>query len=363
MANIKNSIGVFLAKNKLISVISALFFDVLISILLIKLCLKANMSTFLIIISTIFVCFLISLFFVLLNANLRIKYQDELSYVEKPYYVLSKEEKKNKRYIWFGKGFIWFFLLLMYLPILLLVCFSFTTSDQVGIWSGFSFQLYVDLVNNKELMKAVWNTLLIAVVSAIVSTILGTLGAVGSFYSSKKVRKMIDTANQLPIVNAEIVIALSLAVLAVSLSWKFSFFTLLIGHVVLTVAYVYLNVKPRLLQMDPFVYEAALDLGARPRFAMYKVILPEIIPGILSGFMISFTLSLDDFVITQYLKKPSFETISTYIQKIIAKHPIPPEVRALTTIIFLAVLIVSVGSTIYNNKKAKQIVKKRRGVN
>ena len=106
-------------------------------------------------------------------------------------------------------------------------------------------------------------------------------------------------------------------------------------------------------------YEAALDLGAKPRYALYKVVLPEIIPGILSGFMISFTLSLDDFVITQYLKKPSFETISTYIQKMIAKHPIPAEVRALTTIIFLVVLVVVVGNTVYNNRRAKMTIKRR----
>lgn len=249
----------------------------------------------------------------------------------------------------------------MYLPILLLIVFSFTTSDQVGIWTGFSFRLYADLFKNKALMSAVGNTLLIALASAVVSTILGTLGAVGAFYSSKKAKKAIETMTQLPVVNAEIVIALSLAVLTVALSLSFSFFTLLIGHVVLTVAFVYLNVKPKLAQMDPFAYEAALDLGAKPRYAMYKVILPEIIPGIVSGFMLSFTLSLDDFVITQYLKKPSFETISTYIQKIIAKHPIPPEVRALTTLIFVVVLLVVVGNTIYANHKAKTIVKKRRG--
>ena len=229
----------------------------------------------------------------------------------------------------------------------------------MGNWNGFSFNLYVKLFQNKDLMQAVWNTLLIAVTSAIVSTILGTLGAVGTFYSSKKARKWIETMNQLPVVNAEIVIALSLAVLAVSLSLSFSFFTLLIGHVVLTIAFVYLNVKPKLQQMDPFAYEAALDLGAKPRYALYKVVLPEIIPGILSGFMISFTLSLDDFVITQYLKKPSFETISTYIQKMIAKHPIPAEVRALTTIIFLVVLVVVVGNTVYNNRRAKMTIKRR----
>ena len=210
--------------------------------------------------------------------------------------------------------YIYLILLLMYLPILILVVFSFTVSDQVGVWTGFSFQLYVDLFKNQDLMNAVGNTLLIAFASAFVSTIIGTLGAIGTFYSSKRTKKAVETLTQIPVVNAEIVIALSLAVLVVALSWKFSFFTLLIGHVVLTVAFVYLNVKPKLIQMDPFAYEAALDLGAKPGYALYKVILPEILPGIFSGFMIAFTLSLDDFVITQYLKEPSFETISTYIQ-------------------------------------------------
>ena len=261
----------------------------------------------------------------------------------------------------FAQCYIYLILLLMYLPILLLAVFSFTVSDQVGVWTGFSFQLYVDLFKNKALMTAVGNTFLIALCSALVSTLLGTLGAIGSYYSSKRARKVIETMTQIPVVNAEIVIALSLAVLVVALSWKFTFFTLLIGHVVLTVAFVYLNVKPKLMQMDPFTYEAALDLGAKPRYALYKVILPEILPGIFSGFMLSFTLSLDDFVITQYLKEPSFETISTYIQKIISKHPIPPEVRALSTIIFVLVLLVVVGNTLYNSHKSKMVVKKRNG--
>lgn len=263
----------------------------------------------------------------------------------------------------FGKCFIYFVLFLMYLPILLLVVFSFIPSDQIGVWQKPSFELYFKLFQNKDLMKATGNTLLIAFCSAIVSTILGTLGAIGAHYSKPRARKLIETMNQLPVVNAEIVMALSLAVLVVALSWKFTFFTLLIGHVVLTVAFVYLNVKPKLTQMDPFTYEAALDLGAKPRYALYKVILPEILPGIISGFMISITLSLDDFVITQYLKKPAFETISTYIQKIIAKHPIPPEVRSLATLIFLGVLIVVIGNTIYQNIKAKKPTtsKKRKG--
>jgi spermidine/putrescine transport system permease protein len=210
-------------------------------------------------------------------------------------------------------------------------------------------------------MSAVGNTVLIAFVSAIVSTILGTLGAIGAYYSRNKTKKIIDTMTQLPVVNAEIVMALSLAVLFVALGFSFNFGTLLVGHVVLTVAFVYLNVLPKLTQMDPNTYEAALDLGAKPHYALWKVIFPEILPGIVSGFLISITLSLDDFVITQYLKQPSFETISTYIQKIVAKHPIPAEVRALTTLIFLAVLTVVISLTVYNNKKNKVSIKRIRG--
>ncbi len=253
------------------------------------------------------------------------------------------------------KMFTWIILFLMYLPIFVLIIFSFTPTDSIGTWNGFTFQLYGDLFKNKELMNAVLNTVLIAFVSAIVSTILGTLGAIGTFYSSKKYKKFVETTTQLPVVNAEIVMALSLAVLCVSLSWKFNFLTLLIGHVVLTVAFVYLSVKPKLQQMDPNSYEAALDLGATPKVALYKVVLPEIIPGIFSGFMLSLTLSLDDFVITQYLKAPDFETISTYIQKILSKHPMPAEVRALSTIIFLVAILIVVVQTILSKKQVKKM--------
>ena len=258
-----------------------------------------------------------------------------------------------------AKSYLYGVLLLMYLPILVLVVYSFTESDQLGVWNGFSFQLYIDLFKNDPLMSATKNTLIIAIISAVVSTILGTLGAIGVFYSKKKYQKTVETATQLPVVNAEIVMALSLAVLFKTLQTSYSFGTLLIGHLVLTVAFVYLNVKPKLAQMDPNIYEAALDLGSTPWQALFKVVLPEILPGIFSGFLISMTLSLDDFVITQYLKEPSFETISTYIQKIVAKHPIPAEVRALSTILFVVVLLVVVGITVYNNKKANKLIASR----
>lgn len=258
-----------------------------------------------------------------------------------------------------AKSYIGILLLIMYLPIIVLIIYSFTDSDQLGVWNGFSFDLYVKLFENESLITAIKNTLLIAISTAVVGTILGTFGAIGVFYSKKGYKKTLETMTQLPVVNAEIVMALSLAVLFHFLGIKTSFITLLIGHLVLTIAFVYLNVKPKLVQMDPNVYEAALDLGSTQWHALYKVVLPEILPGILSGFMISITLSLDDFVITQYLKEPSFETISTYIQKIIAKHPIPPEVRAFSTLLTVVVAVVVIGITIYNNKKAYKLAQLR----
>lgn len=267
--------------------------------------------------------------------------------------------KNSKLKKFFARFYLIFIILLMYLPILVLVVYSFTETDQLGIWDGFSFQLYKDLFANEALMKATRNTIIIALVSAICATILGTMGAVGSFYASRRYKKGVELMTQVPVVNAEIVMALSLAILFKVLDAKYTFGTLLVGHMVLTVAFVYLNVKPKLAQMDPNIYEAALDLGATPWYSLFKVVLPEILPGIFSGFLISITLSLDDFVITQYLKEPSFETISTYIQKIVAKHPIPPEVRALSTILFVIVLGVVVGITVYNNKKTQQVIKFR----
>ena len=255
-----------------------------------------------------------------------------------------------------AKGFIYLMLFLMYLPIFVLIIFSFTSSETIGVWSGFTFELYGKMFANHDLMVAIGNTVLIAVVSAIVSTIIGTLGAIGTFYSSRRYKKTIETLTQLPVVNAEIVMALSLAVLFVTITGgKFTFFTLLVGHVV---AFVYLSVKPKLQQMDPNIYEAALDLGASPRKALFKVILPEILPGVLSGFMLSLTLSLDDFVITQYLKEPSFETLSTYVQKILSKRPMPPEVRALTTFIFLLAVTIVIVNNIHSKREQAKLAKK-----
>ena len=273
----------------------------------------------------------------------------------------------------FGQCYIWLILILMYLPILVLIAFSFTKSVNVGVWKGFSFDLYGDLFRSKEIMTALANTLIIAITSAIVATILGTLGAIGAFYSSKKFRKAYEFVNQIPVVNAEIVMALSLAIMFAALpSLIFhvdlrSYWTLLIGHVVLGAPFVYINVKPKLQQMDPSLYEAAIDLGAKPRQALWKVTIPEILPGIFPGFLLSITLSLDDFVISQFTTgpgllsagDPKIVTLSILIQDKIKKGPIPPAMRALTTVIFLLVVLGVVGVTIFRHYQAKKNVSKK----
>ena len=251
-----------------------------------------------------------------------------------------------------AKCFVYLILLLMYAPILVLIVFSFTTARSLGEWDGFSFKLYLELFNDEKIMTAVWNTLLVALCSAIVATIIGTLGSIGTFYSKKRMKGAIKSVEQVQIATPEIVIALSLTILFVAIGLKFNFITLLIGHVVLTIPFVVLSIAPRLKQMDPNLYDAAIDLGATPTQALWKVIIPEILPGILSGFMLSITLSLDDYIITAFTRNDTFDTLSTYIQGVIVKSGLPASLRALTTILFMVVLATALLIN-YNKSKKK----------
>ena len=286
-----------------------------------------------------------------------------------------KERRNNLLLKIIGQSVIWFFLILMYVPILVLIASSFTDTEVIGTWSGFSFELYAKLFNDPEILAALGNTIIIALVSSALATILGTCGAIGVFYSQKKwTRSLVENVTQIPVVNAEIVIALSLVVMFVFVGTYifgganlFSFWTLLIGHIILSLPFVYLSVKPKLIQMDPALYEAALDLGCTQSQALWKVTMPEIMPGIASGFLISITLSLDDFIVTAFTRgagllsgDKTIETLSTLVQAKIKKGPIPPAMRALTTIIFLVVLIIVLSFTIYQNVKAKK-ARVRRG--
>lgn len=285
--------------------------------------------------------------------------------------AIARNKRKDLAYKSVGLFIIFFILILMYVPILVLIAYSFTSATNVGTWTGFSFDLYGALFQDEEIMTALGNTIILALSSSAISVVLGTCGAIGTFYSSKRARAGIEIVTQIPVVNAEIVIAMSLTVMFVFVgtyifmgSNIFSFWTLLIGHVILSLPFVYLSVKPKLLQMDPAIYEAALDLGCSQGKALGKVVLPEIMPGIGSGFLLAITLSLDDFIVTAFTRgagllsgEKTIDTLSTLVQAKIKKGPVPPEMRALTTLIFLLVLLIVIGITIYNNVKAKKAAK------
>lgn len=241
-------------------------------------------------------------------------------------------------------------LLFIYAPIFTLVLYSFVDTPIVNLEAvlnnSFSLELYKKLFNDGALMKIVWDTLLLALISAIFATILGTLGAIGIYYSKGKFGKSVSAASRIPVINAEIVTAVALVLLfALIFSESRSYFSLIIGHLVITTPFVVLSVIPKLKQMDPNLYEAALDLGASPFGALIKVVIPEILPGILSGFMLSITLSLDDYIISAYTKPAGFDTISTYVYGAMAKsnaNSSLPALRALSAIIFVVIILVVV---------------------
>ena len=273
-----------------------------------------------------------------------------------------------------AKVFVYFVLLLMYAPLIYIAVYSFTMNKTTGVWGEFTFDNYITLFNpaeypvSEKIWNAVKNTALVAVTSASLATVLGTLGAIGIYYlRSKWLKNTLDFMTQIPVVNAEIVTAVSLCILFVITSsfMPRSFLTLVIGHVVISIPYVVMSVEPKLEQMDPSVYEAAMDLGATQTQALWKVVIPDIIPGILSGFLLSVTLSLDDYVVTAFTKPTSggFETISTYIDAATKRDGLPTQFRAFTAIMFAVILIVVVAMNIRSNQNAKILKKKEKNKN
>lgn len=253
------------------------------------------------------------------------------------------------------KFYVYILLLLMYAPILLLVVYSFTDTKIIGKWGGFSLHLYKALFRDKEIMQAFLNTFLVAISSAVVSTILGTMGAIGIFYCKKRSKAVLEGISSIPVMNAEIVTALSLTILFVFCGITFNFITLLIGHVVLTIPFVVLSVRPKLMQMDSNIYEAALDLGATPSKALRSIVLPEIMPGVFSGFILSITLSLDDYIITAFTRDTAFQTLSTYVYGVTSKKgTLPPSLRALTTVITLIALAILIVVNVKSSKENKR---------
>ena len=260
-------------------------------------------------------------------------------------------------------AFIGLVLLLLYAPILLLAVYSFLDTDVIGTSGDFSFVHYRALFTDSKVLTMIGNTFGLAFAPAALSTVLGTLGALGIFYSKKRVKASMNAVSRIPIINAEIVTALALAITFVAFGLPKSYFTLLIGHMVICTPFVVLSVMPKLKQMDNSLYEAALDLGASPAKALFKVVLPQIIPGVISGFMLAITLSLDDYIVTFYTRPSGFETISTYVFSATTRGNAHTAATlssfwALTTIIFVVILIIVISAHLAGRRKDKTEVRR-----
>ena len=239
----------------------------------------------------------------------------------------------------FAQTYLWILLLLLYSPIVIIVIYSFTEAKVLGNWTGFSTKLYSSLFTtgaHHSLMNALINTITIALLAATASTLLGSIAAIGIFNLKARSRKAIGFVNSIPILNGDIITGISLFLLFVSLGITQG---VVLAHITFCTPYVVLSVLPRLKQMNPNIYEAALDLGATPMQALWKVIIPEIRPGMISGFMLALTLSIDDFAVTVFtIGNQGLETLSTYIYADARKGGLTPELRPLSAIIFVVVL-------------------------
>lgn len=248
-------------------------------------------------------------------------------------------------------------LMFLYVPIFVLIVFSFNETKSRSVFSGFTFEWYEKLFRNDIIISSLVNTLIIAVIASIASTILGTLAAIGINSMRKLPKAVVLNVTNMPIINPEIVTGVSLMLLfvffAARMNLEFGFLTLLIAHITFDVPYVILNVMPKFKQMDPHLYEAAQDLGCSPFKAFLKVVLPEIMPGVVSGFLMAFTFSLDDFVISYFTSGSTSQTLPITIYSM-TRRKVSPEINALSTIIFVAVLVILIIKNILENRQAKR---------
>lgn len=256
-------------------------------------------------------------------------------------------------------GLIWSFVIVMlaamYVPMVILIVYSFTDAKALGSWSGFSFALYADLFTNSEIIGALKNSLILAFVSATLATILGTAAAVGIYYLRRWKAPANFIAN-ITMENAEIVTGVAFMIFFLSIHVPYGWVTLIISHTMITVPYVILSVMPRLSQINPNLYEAGLDLGASPIRSMLCVIAPQLVSGMISGFVMAFALSLDDFIVSKFVNG-SVETIPVYLYNALAKRGVDPTLRALSSVLFVAVLAVLIAVNVVGARRRKKAAK------
>ena len=258
----------------------------------------------------------------------------------------------------FAQTYLWLLLAMLYAPIVIIAIFSFTEAKVLGNWTGFSTKLYTSLFSGgvyHSLLNAIENTLIIAIVAAALSTLLGSVAAIGIHNLRGRKKMVMNALNNIPMLNPDIITGISLFLLFVSLGITQGYTTVILAHVAFCTPYVVLCIMPRLQQMNPDIYEAALDLGATPLQAMRKVIIPEIKPGMISGFILAFTLSIDDFAVTIFtIGTGGLETLSTYIYADARKGGLTPELRPLSTIIFVTVLLLLIIINVRSQRAAKK---------
>ena len=244
--------------------------------------------------------------------------------------------------------------LFLYAPIIVLIIFSFNDSKSRGNWNGFTLKWYIELFKDREVLKALYNTILIAVSSAIISTIIGTIAAIGIYNMQGLSSKVILNLNYIPVMNPDIVTAVSLMTLFRLFRFEFGMLTMLLSHITFCLPYVILSILPKLKQMNKHLAEAAMDLGATPFYTLRKVIIPEIKPGIITGGLMAFTLSIDDFVISFFNTGHGVSNLSITIFSM-ARRGINPVINALSTLMFVGLLIL----LLIINKRTEKNIKER----
>ena len=243
----------------------------------------------------------------------------------------------------------------LYAPMIVLIVLSFNKSKSRAKWGGFTFQWYTKLLSDSSIMEALVTTLMLAVLSALISTFIGTIAAIAITSLKKGTRTLMMGITNIPMLNAEIVTGISLMLLFIFFNVKFGFTTILLAHITFNIPYVILSVMPRIKQLNPSAYEAAMDLGASPFKAFFKVVFPDILPGVFSGLLMAFTMSIDDFIITHFTKGAGVDTLSTKIYSQVRKG-IDPKMYALSSLIFVTVLVLLILINILpgSGKKAKE---------
>jgi spermidine/putrescine transport system permease protein len=278
--------------------------------------------------------------------------------------IIMTKKTKNTIKVISARAAIYFMLALLYLPLLVILIYSFTISNTMT-WSGFSMQLYTEVFSHPEITSALVNTIIIALVSATLATLIGTVTAVGLHYMRKPYKTAVQAGSQITVLNADIVTAIAFMLLFITVSnmgipLPDGYPTLIIAHTTITIPFVILSVAPKLRRLNPNLYEAGLDLGAGHVRTMTTIILPQLVTGMIAGFALAFTLSLDDFIIAQY-NKGGIETISTLIYSSISRG-LDPAFRALSSIVFVSVFVALLVFNIISGVRTKRLeLLKRRG--